>query len=142
MVTRAKLARAATGRKHTPETKAKIAAARTGRKHSPETIAKIAAERRARPASVDVVAKTLQRSRERRQAEARLRLEQRKKDIVTAWHLGRMDLVQDIKQSWGWWVKRKLHDPRVSDGFSQENHKVMNYPWLRELRVKHGFWAR
>lgn len=138
-LTRAKLSAAATGRKHTPETKAKIAEARRGRKHSPETLSKITEKRRTRTPQGTVEA-TKARNLIRRQAEALLRFKQRKADILTAYRLGRPDLMKDIKQSWGWWFNRKLHHPDVSDGFSGRHHKVMwQFPFLLELRKQYGY---
>jgi hypothetical protein len=110
-------------------------ASHLGKRHTPEAIEKIRAARRAREKTTEQVLEECRAAvQERRRAEARLRWGQRTLDRLKALRLGLPELAKDIQQSYGWWVKRKMHHPEVSDGYSKRHRKIMHYPYLRRLR--------
>lgn len=122
------------GRPKSEETKAKMRAAALGRKHSPETIAKIAAARRARKPLLERVYESNQLRRKR---ERELRFWQQRKDLMDARRIS-PELARDVARSDGWWVRRHMHDPRISDGWSRSGGGIMWYPRRRKLRA-HGY---
>lgn len=131
-----KLARAATGRKHTPEAKAKIAAARTGRKHTPETIEKIREARRAR--RTETLEDCVRRNRAEDTAESRARIKQWKQDaFIASYELKDLTLLRDIVRSAGHWSRRTIHHPAVSDGWYQ-GRSMWGSPRNLEERVRLG----
>jgi hypothetical protein len=129
------MARAARGRKHSPETKAKIAAARLGRRHTPETIAKITAKRRARRA--ETVEECRARNERQWRATSKAQHRQWKLDVATAYRIGDQALLMDVVRSRGAWEYRKIHHPEVSDG-ERDGTIVWGFPRNLEERKRIG----
>jgi hypothetical protein len=105
------MAAAKRGRPMSAETKAKIAATLRGKKHPPERIAKAQANRRAPPVGDEaIIAECYARNHDRHNREAKERRDQWHRDVVVAELRGRRDLAEDVKQSEGWTIHRKIFD--------------------------------
>lgn len=140
-LTRHRISKALKGKAKSPEHCEAMSEALKGKKRSPEQRERIRAGRLAYLESQKPEAAYLacRKARwERLKRESDLRLNQKKLDMLKALQAGKIELALDIRQSWGWWVKRKMHDPLVSDGYSRKFKRVMDYPYLNRLRAESG----
>lgn len=117
------LSEARKGKTHSPETKAKIAAALKGRKHSLHTIELMRTLRNRRPKATPerIIEECRAIAKEKRRSFDLPRRRNLRADIATARFMGDAELEQDLRRSGGWFWKRTIFDPtgRVSNGFTK-----------------------
>ncbi len=123
-----KVSLALRGRTKTQEHKDSIASALKGVPKSDATKARMRAARRARPKMTPQLLALQARAEteDRHRRQEAVRIAQWHEDLAVSRELGE-ELFQDVLSSQGWSYKRRLHDPRVSDGYDHKAKKVKKH---------------